>query len=200
MAVWEGATRFLRPCVRLARAQSRCCERGRLYSTSTPQARPAIPQVVRSALVKSSARTGGLIVPLSSPPTCSQYFLGFNQAVSLILATIWAPSKTGLCFSHKHLTRFFSASSVRPILHATSLTLSDFVTCKNSSSCHVTDALSLLTWSNSHVLADLHAITVPQDPMKLRASIRDGAIALLACGIDPRRSAPLCRVEFCMSG
>lgn len=37
-------------------------------------------------------------------------------------------------------------------------------------------------------LADLHAITVPQDPATLRKNTRDAAISLLACGVDPNRS------------
>lgn len=37
-------------------------------------------------------------------------------------------------------------------------------------------------------LADLHAITVPQDPMKLRQQTLDTAALLLAIGIDPERS------------
>jgi tryptophanyl-tRNA synthetase len=37
-------------------------------------------------------------------------------------------------------------------------------------------------------LADLHAITIYNDPDELAASIRDMAAALIACGIDPKRS------------
>lgn len=37
-------------------------------------------------------------------------------------------------------------------------------------------------------LADLHAITVPQEPDKLRASVRETAAAYIACGIDPNKS------------
>ena len=37
-------------------------------------------------------------------------------------------------------------------------------------------------------LADLHAITVAQDPEKLRASVRETAAAYIACGIDPKKS------------
>ncbi len=40
-----------------------------------------------------------------------------------------------------------------------------------------------------YMLADLHAITVPQEPDKLRASVRESAAALIACGIDPEKSA-----------
>ncbi|MFO0389534.1 MAG: tryptophan--tRNA ligase [Alphaproteobacteria bacterium] len=40
-----------------------------------------------------------------------------------------------------------------------------------------------------YMLADLHAITVPQDPEKLRASVRESAAALIACGVDPKKSA-----------
>src|SRR5688572_15443187 len=37
-------------------------------------------------------------------------------------------------------------------------------------------------------LADLHAITVYNDPAELRANVRSMAAALIACGIDPERS------------
>jgi tryptophanyl-tRNA synthetase len=37
-------------------------------------------------------------------------------------------------------------------------------------------------------LADLHAITVYNDPAELAANVREMAAALLACGIDPERS------------
>jgi tryptophanyl-tRNA synthetase len=37
-------------------------------------------------------------------------------------------------------------------------------------------------------LADLHAITVYNDPGELRANVRSMAAALIACGIDPERS------------
>ncbi|MFN3388595.1 MAG: tryptophan--tRNA ligase [Allosphingosinicella sp.] len=37
-------------------------------------------------------------------------------------------------------------------------------------------------------LADLHAITVWNDPAELRANVREMAAALIACGIDPERS------------
>lgn len=40
-----------------------------------------------------------------------------------------------------------------------------------------------------YMLADLHAITVPQDPGKLRAATREAAAALVACGVDPEKSA-----------
>ena len=39
------------------------------------------------------------------------------------------------------------------------------------------------------MLADLHAITVPQDPKKLRDHVRETAAAYIACGIDPNKSA-----------
>jgi len=39
------------------------------------------------------------------------------------------------------------------------------------------------------MLADLHAITVPQDPAQLRANVRETAAAYIACGIDPKKSA-----------
>jgi tryptophanyl-tRNA synthetase len=37
-------------------------------------------------------------------------------------------------------------------------------------------------------LADLHAITLPQQPDKLRASVRETAAAYIACGINPEKS------------
>ena len=40
-----------------------------------------------------------------------------------------------------------------------------------------------------YCLVDLHAITVQQDPAALRASTRGGAAALLAMGVDPKKSA-----------
>lgn len=39
------------------------------------------------------------------------------------------------------------------------------------------------------MLADLHAITVPQDPAALRANVRETAAAYIACGVDPEKSA-----------
>ena len=36
-------------------------------------------------------------------------------------------------------------------------------------------------------MVDLHAITVPQDPLSLRQSIREVTAAFLACGIDPKK-------------
>ncbi|KAG0374280.1 Tryptophan--tRNA ligase, mitochondrial [Mortierella sp. AD032] len=36
-------------------------------------------------------------------------------------------------------------------------------------------------------IVDLHAITMPQDPKKLREEKRNMAITLLACGIDPKK-------------
>ncbi|KAG0365374.1 Tryptophan--tRNA ligase, mitochondrial [Gamsiella multidivaricata] len=36
-------------------------------------------------------------------------------------------------------------------------------------------------------IVDLHAITLPQDPIKLRKERREMAITLLACGIDPKK-------------
>ncbi len=38
------------------------------------------------------------------------------------------------------------------------------------------------------MLADLHAITVPQDPAALTQNTREMAAALVACGIDPKKS------------
>lgn len=37
-------------------------------------------------------------------------------------------------------------------------------------------------------IVDLHALTVPQAPFMLRKNVRDMAICLLACGIDPHKS------------
>jgi tryptophanyl-tRNA synthetase len=37
-------------------------------------------------------------------------------------------------------------------------------------------------------LADLHAITVYNDPAELRANVREMAATLIACGVDPERS------------
>ena len=39
------------------------------------------------------------------------------------------------------------------------------------------------------MLADLHAITVPIAPEKLKRSVRETAAAYIACGIDPEKSA-----------
>jgi len=39
------------------------------------------------------------------------------------------------------------------------------------------------------MLADLHAITVPQEPSALRTNVRETAAAYIACGIDPEKSA-----------
>ena len=37
-------------------------------------------------------------------------------------------------------------------------------------------------------IADLHALTVPQDPVALRKNIRSLAAIYLACGLDPNKS------------
>lgn len=37
-------------------------------------------------------------------------------------------------------------------------------------------------------IVDLHAITVAQEPAKLRAAVRETAAAYIACGIDPKKS------------
>ncbi len=39
-----------------------------------------------------------------------------------------------------------------------------------------------------YCIVDLHAITVPQDPQKLRQSVRETAAAYIAAGIDPAKS------------
>lgn len=38
-----------------------------------------------------------------------------------------------------------------------------------------------------YCVVDLHAITVPQDPLQLRNSIREVTAAFIACGIDPKK-------------
>ncbi|MBV8850313.1 MAG: tryptophan--tRNA ligase, partial [Methylobacteriaceae bacterium] len=38
-----------------------------------------------------------------------------------------------------------------------------------------------------YCVADLHAITVPQDPDELTASIREVTVAFIAAGIDPEK-------------
>lgn len=43
-------------------------------------------------------------------------------------------------------------------------------------------------YDNLFCIVDLHAITVPQDPAKLRAKIRELAALYLASGIDPQKS------------
>ena len=37
-------------------------------------------------------------------------------------------------------------------------------------------------------IVDLHSITTPQDPQELKQSVKNMAISLLACGVDPDRS------------
>jgi tryptophanyl-tRNA synthetase len=44
-------------------------------------------------------------------------------------------------------------------------------------------------YDNIYCVVDLHAITVPQDPATLRASTRQVYALLIACGLDPERSA-----------
>jgi tryptophanyl-tRNA synthetase len=44
-------------------------------------------------------------------------------------------------------------------------------------------------FDNIFCIVDLHAITIPQDPGKLKAKIREVAGLLLAAGVDPARSA-----------
>lgn len=55
---------------------------------------------------------------------------------------------------------------------------------------------------NSHecyfMLADLHAITVPQDPDALRKAVREVAAAYIACGINPDKAAIF--PQSCVSG
>lgn len=42
-------------------------------------------------------------------------------------------------------------------------------------------------------LVGLHALTLPQDPVKLRQERLDSLAALLAVGIDPRKSVIFCQ-------
>ncbi|HEY7782413.1 MAG TPA: tryptophan--tRNA ligase [Ktedonobacterales bacterium] len=42
-------------------------------------------------------------------------------------------------------------------------------------------------FDNIYCIVDLHAITVPQDPTKLRGKRRELAALLMACGLDPER-------------
>lgn len=44
-------------------------------------------------------------------------------------------------------------------------------------------------FDNIYCVVDLHALTVPQDPKALRENVRQLAATLLACGLDPERSA-----------
>ncbi len=44
-------------------------------------------------------------------------------------------------------------------------------------------------YDNIYCVVDLHALTVPQDPIKLRESVRQLYALLIACGLDPDRSA-----------
>src|SRR5689334_2846275 len=39
-----------------------------------------------------------------------------------------------------------------------------------------------------YCIVDLHAITVPQDPLDLSQRILETAVTTLACGVDPQRS------------
>ena len=39
-----------------------------------------------------------------------------------------------------------------------------------------------------YCVVDLHAITVPQDPIQLRNNTREIAAAFIACGIDPKKN------------
>ncbi|MEE8418778.1 MAG: tryptophan--tRNA ligase, partial [Dehalococcoidales bacterium] len=43
-------------------------------------------------------------------------------------------------------------------------------------------------FDNIFCVVDLHAITVPQDPVALKAKTREVCCLLLAAGIDPERS------------
>ncbi|MGH2931024.1 MAG: tryptophan--tRNA ligase, partial [Solirubrobacteraceae bacterium] len=43
-------------------------------------------------------------------------------------------------------------------------------------------------WEGYYCVVDLHALTVPQDPIALREETLQVAATYLACGIDPARS------------
>lgn len=45
-------------------------------------------------------------------------------------------------------------------------------------------------------MADLHAITVPHDPLQLAENTYQVAATYIACGIDPQRSTILCSLTF----
>ena len=44
-------------------------------------------------------------------------------------------------------------------------------------------------FDNIYCVVDMHALTVPQNPNELRENVRQLAATLLACGLDPKRSA-----------
>ncbi len=46
-----------------------------------------------------------------------------------------------------------------------------------------------------YCIVDLHSITVPQDPKKLRESIRNVAALYLAVGVDPEKIDGICTVR-----
>lgn len=46
-----------------------------------------------------------------------------------------------------------------------------------------------------YCIVDLHSITVPQDPKKLRESIRNVAALYLAVGVDPKKIDGICTVR-----
>lgn len=52
-------------------------------------------------------------------------------------------------------------------------------------------------YDNIFCVVDLHAITVFQDPKKLRSSIRETAGLLFACGIDPKQSILFVQSDLC---
>ena len=45
-------------------------------------------------------------------------------------------------------------------------------------------------------LVDLHAITVPNDPIELQQNIKRNLAYYLACGIDPKKSIISCSFFF----
>ncbi|KAJ8326873.1 Tryptophan--tRNA ligase, mitochondrial [Batrachochytrium dendrobatidis] len=65
--------------------------------------------------------------------------------------------------------------------------LRNWVDLQNQLSVPSKDAQSsvLASPSTLYMIADMHALTIPQDPVKLRANVRDMVCVLLACGIKP---------------
>ncbi len=47
------------------------------------------------------------------------------------------------------------------------------------------------------MLADLHSITVFQDPKKLKENIIETAAVFLACGLDPKKKCYILSVKCC---
>ena len=49
-----------------------------------------------------------------------------------------------------------------------------------------------------YCIADMHALTVRQDPVQFRKNILDAYALILACGIDPERSTCLLYTSRCV--